>query len=123
MMVELFDDVPDRLQLTDGWLARVRSAQRFGSTLLNVFQRLFRQTRFVRHVLRLSQLRGHLLFGLLAQLEHLLKTKFENAHDAFLVTGPICCAIDWSALVDVANAVLSSGNCWRNSRTRGRSRS
>src|SRR5438045_9295130 len=110
-MVELFDDVADRLQLTDRPFARVRGAQRPRSTLLNGFQRLLRLTRFIRRAFCLSQLCCHLLLGLLAKLEHLLKAKSENAHDAFLATVPLCCAIAWSALVADTTAVLSSGGC------------
>ena len=124
VMVELLDDVADRLELTDRRLARVRGAQRLRAALLNGLQRLLRDARLVRRALRLGQLGRDLLLRLLAELEHLLEPKLESAHDDLPRRPCRSAARSTGARVfDASNAVLSSGSCCRNSSTCGRSRS
>ena len=111
-MVQLLDHIADGFELADGGLARVRRVQSLRPLLLNRLERFLGDARFVSRHLGFSQLGGGLLLRLLADIENLLKTKLEWAHDAFLAPGAsICLAIATSDCVEAANAELSSGSC------------
>jgi hypothetical protein len=92
VMVELLDDISDRFQLADRrpLSVRVRAAQRLRAALLNGLESLLGDARLIGRALGLGQLRRGLFFGLLSELENLLKTKSEYAHYDLLVVVSIC---------------------------------